>query len=335
MNSIQHQSVGVDISKSDFHACICYRDSSGGLSFSDTVIFKNDKTGINQFIRWVRKHCDKKISTSYLLEATGVYHESLAYHLDKLKLVVYVVLPNKSHYYFKSLNIKSKTDALDARILSRYGVEHQHVRWHAPNPILLELRQLTRYYAQLQERRTDFKNIQESHDHSYATPKILVNSLNQVLKKVDKELSKTKHHIQKCLDQSALKSKSEKLLSIKGAGLISVATVIAETQGFALIKSIKQLSSYAGYDVVHHESGSSVLGKARISKKGNKYIRKALYFPAMVACVHNPDLKKKYQRIIKNKASKMIGQVAIQRNLLGLMYTLWKNDTYYIEGYQK
>ncbi|MVN23540.1 transposase [Mucilaginibacter sp. HMF7410] len=92
------------------------------------------------------------------------------------------------------------------------------------------------------------------------------------------------------------------------------------------------LSSYAGYDVVQRESGTSIKGKTKISKKGNRYIRNALYFPAMVACRYNPVLKENYLRIIQKKTSKMIGQVAIQRKLLALMYTLWKNDTEFIEN---
>ncbi|WP_198170323.1 transposase [Mucilaginibacter arboris] len=92
------------------------------------------------------------------------------------------------------------------------------------------------------------------------------------------------------------------------------------------------MSSYAGYDVVQRESGTSIKGKTKISKKGNRYIRNALYFPAMVACRYNPVLKENYLRIIQKKTSKMIGQVAIQRKLLALMYTLWKNDTEFIEN---
>src|SRR5690606_36897958 len=98
--------------------------------------------------------------------------------------------------------------------------------------------------------------------------------------------------------------------------------------------SAKQLVSYAGYDVVQRESGTSVKGKTRISKKGNRYIRNALYFPAMVACRHNSVLKEAYTRIIQKKPSKMVGQVAVQRKLLILMYTLWKNDTVFIENYK-
>lgn len=93
--------------------------------------------------------------------------------------------------------------------------------------------------------------------------------------------------------------------------------------------------SYAGYDVVQRESGTSIKGKTRISKKGNRYIRNALYFPAMVATRFNPDIKANYLRIIMKKPSKMVGQVAIQRKLLVLLYTLWKNNTSFIEGYNK
>ncbi|GEM_PF-2025341 len=37
---------------------------------------------------------------------------------------------------------------------------------------------------------------------------------------------------------------------------------------------------------------------------------------------------------LQKKSSKMIGQVAIQRKLLMLMFTLWKNDTVFIENYK-
>lgn len=131
-----------------------------------------------------------------------------------------------------------------------------------------------------------------------------------------------------------LKEKVKKLNTIKGVALITIATVIAETMGFEHFNSARQLVSYAGYDVVQTESGTSVKGRTRISKKGNRYIRNALYFPGMVAARCHPELKEVYLRINSKKPSKMIGQVAIQRKLLTLMYTLWKNDTEFIEGYK-
>ncbi|WP_347156717.1 IS110 family transposase [Pontibacter chitinilyticus] len=108
---------------------------------------------------------------------------------------------------------------------------------------------------------------------------------------------------------------------------MSLAIVLAETQGFTLITNAKQLTSYAGFDVVERESGTSVRGKTRISKKGNGRIWAALYFPALVASRYNAALRTVYQRINFGKESKKVGVVSLQRKLLLLIYSMWKNGT--------
>jgi transposase len=118
------------------------------------------------------------------------------------------------------------------------------------------------------------------------------------------------------------------LESIPGVSFISVITVIAETSGFALINSGKQLTSYAGYDVVMKESGT-YRGKTRISKKGNRHIRAVLHMPSMTCVRVNPTLRTFNQRLKPNKVKPMVALVAVQRKLLILMYTLWKNEEYY------
>jgi len=330
------QCVGIDISQDSFAACICFSESSQTLRFDETKHFKNDKGGFNQLVRWVRKQCNASVETVYLMEATGVYYERLAHHLHKLKQVVHVVLPNTSKHYFSSLNIKTKTDALDARILSRFGVERKHKSWQPPSPMLLELRNLTRYYLQLQETKTVLNNIKHSKEAAHEVQSVILKSNRNLIRSIDKQIEVCKVNIEKLITNDPdLNAKVKKLLTIKGVGLITVATIIAETLGFEHFHSIKQLVSYAGYDVVERQSGTSIKGKTRISKKGNRYIRNALYFPAMVSCRFNPELRAAYLRIIQNKPSKMVGQVAIQRKLLALIYTLWKNDSQYIEGYKK
>lgn len=121
---------------------------------------------------------------------------------------------------------------------------------------------------------------------------------------------------------------------IKGVGILTIATIIAENQGFENFTNVKQLVSYTGLDVVKRESGTSIKGKTKISKKGNKYIRRALYMPAIVACRYNENLRNTYVNIITRKVSKMIGVVAVQRKLLILIYTLWNKNEHYIDGYR-
>ena len=115
---------------------------------------------------------------------------------------------------------------------------------------------------------------------------------------------------------------------------MSAATVVGETLGFTGFTNAKQLTSYAGFDVVLKESGA-YKGKTRISKKGNKNIRRALYMPAMTAVRCNPTLKKFYERVKPTKAKPMIALVAVERKLLVLMYSLWKNEINYDPEYEQ
>lgn len=334
--SIKKQSIGIDISKDTFTACGCSLQTDEKLTFSDVKNFKNDQTGFNQLLRWVKTFADPNVELTFLMEATGVYYETLAYHLYKVKKKVIVVLPNMSKHYFSSLNIKSKTDELDAKVLSRFGIERVHRLWVPPSAVMLHLRNLTRYYVQLQEQKTSLGNIKHSKESANDIQKFILQSNQKLIKQIDLQIAQCKVEIEKLVkSDNDLAERIEKVMTIKGVGLITVVTIVAETFGFEHFKSSKQVVSYAGYDVVQRESGTSIKGKTRISKKGNRYIRNALYFPAMVATRYNPDLKANYIRIISKNSSKMVGQVAIQRKILVLIYALWKNNSIYIEDYNK
>ncbi|RBP26026.1 transposase IS116/IS110/IS902 family protein [Oceanihabitans sediminis] len=132
---------------------------------------------------------------------------------------------------------------------------------------------------------------------------------------------------------TALKRRILYLESIPGISFISAATVIGETLGFESITSAKQLTSFAGYDVVLRESGS-FKGKTKISKKGNSHIRAVLHMPSMTCVRCNPTLKQFYQRLKPHKAKPIVALIAVQRKLLILMYTLWKNEVNYDPEYE-
>ncbi|MDR8394683.1 IS110 family transposase, partial [Aliifodinibius sp. S!AR15-10] len=84
---------------------------------------------------------------------------------------------------------------------------------------------------------------------------------------------------------------------ITGLSNQSVLQVVAETNGFALIRNRNQLASYAGLDVVLDQSGQRQ-GTSKISKQGNAHIRRALYMPAVSASQHNRALRVFYQRLV-------------------------------------
>jgi len=330
------QSVGIDIAKSSFTACICSWRMDQSYNLSEVRTFTNSKNGFNQLTKWVDKQTLKTVEISFVMEATGVYYEQLAYHLTRIKKQVSVLLPNKVSHYTKSLNIKTKTDEDDARVIAMMGCERRLRRWAAPSVIYKNLRSICRLYKTLQDDKIQTTNRLKQLKCGYEPLKEAVKFHESSIRRLDKELKKLEKMMQQTLrSDTKIWAKVEHLLTIKGIGLKTIAIVLGETQGFALIKNQRQLTSYCGYDVVRRESGTSIKGKTRISKKGNSNIRSAMHFPAMVATRFNPKMKEIYKRLLNNKKEKKVALVALQRRLLVLMYALWKSDQPYKENHMK
>lgn len=122
--------------------------------------------------------------------------------------------------------------------------------------------------------------------------------------------------------------------SIPGIGNLTAVTIIAETNGFELITNKKQLVSYAGLDVKEKTSGTSVKSKPRISKRGNRNLRKVMHFPALAAIRTDERFRYIFLRLVSRHGIKMKAIVAIQRKLLELTFILWKNNSYYNPGHE-
>jgi len=125
------------------------------------------------------------------------------------------------------------------------------------------------------------------------------------------------------------------ICTIPGVGLLTAVTVLAETNGFELIRSKRQLTSYAGLDVQEKQSGTSVKGKAKISKKGNRHLRKALHMPALSAIRNEERFTTIFVRLVSKHGVKMKAAVAVQRKLLELIYTLYKTNKPYDKDFLK
>jgi len=93
------------------------------------------------------------------------------------------------------------------------------------------------------------------------------------------------------------------------------------------------LVSYSGLDIKEKQSGTSVKGKPRISKKGNRHLRKAMYMPALTAIRNDEHFKAIFVRLLSKHGIKMKAAVAVQRKLLELIYVIWKTDTAYDKNY--
>lgn len=329
------QCVGIDIAKDKFNACLFMYDIASDMGCgTKSVEFKNTKQGFNQLVKWARKECIKEYPLTFIMEPTGVYYEPLAYHLCKIQQTVYIVMPNKARDFCNYEGIKTKTDEMDARCLALLGcVNRKLTPWQPPKAIFRELRQMTRFVEEMQKIRTMLTNHLEALTHSAEPAASVVKHYEKLIDDIDKQLETNLKNIKaRIATDKELVEKVERICTIKGIGYLTVVTIIAETNGFNLITSRKQLASFAGLDVVARQSGNED-PKHTISKKGNTHIRRALYWPGISSSRFNPQMKDMYGRICKrNPKVKMIGITAAMRKMLLLTYTLWKNGEVYDEN---
>jgi transposase len=331
--------VGLDISKDTFTACMGTMDNQLNKHIGKANSFSNEIKGFKKLFSWIRKSCqDLKIPLDsefqFAMEATGVYYENLAYFLSEENKFVSVILPNKMKNFAKTLDYKSKTDNIDAAIITQFGLEKTLNKWEVPSANFKKLKELSREYQNIMRNSTAVKNQIHAKEHSHNPVKETVKRLNEQLKLYKNQLKQIKTQIEELIEQDDdLNTKIKNVQTIKGVGLMTVVSIIAETNGFALVTNAKQLSSYAGLDVRHNQSGK-IEGKTHISKKGNKFMRKSIYMPALSACRYNKILKEIYIKLSIRKNNKKIALIAISRKLLILIYTLWKNNTEYIANYQ-
>jgi transposase len=326
-SSLLKQSIGIDVSKDKIAVCFAVNQTEKKFRILATRNFDNNANGFAQLHGWIKKHRKPDLPVYALMEATGVYYESLAYFLREINLQVLVVLPNKTSAFAKSLNYKSKTDGIDAKILAQMALEREMPEWTPAGKNMLKMKRLCRERVELLVDQTSVKNRLHAKKHSYKGEVHSMKRAAKMLEFLKKQITEVEQEITKLISSDPeIKAKVDNICTIKGIGIITAATIIAETNGFALIKNKAQLVSYAGYDVVENQSGTSINGKTKISKKGNSFIRRALHFPALTTIKYNPSMKELYDRVFEKNRIKMKAAVAVQRKLLVLVYTLYRKD---------
>jgi transposase len=334
MQSFLRYCVGLDISKDTLQVCLSVIDSTGRVTVKATTKVVNKPAGFSVLLNWITRHRKLELPLTYLMESTGVYHEAVAWYLHQQDQSVSILLPNKAKYYLKSLGYKSKNDKIDAQGLSRMGLEQQLPVWKPLSKNLYALRLLTRQHQRLQELKTQSTNQQHALEHSAFDNGFITKQLTNLVKVYDQQLTALEAAIAQLIDEDpVLKPRIEQLIKIKGLALLSVAVLVAETNGFEGFTNQRHLVSYAGYDVVENQSGNHS-GKTRISKKGNSRLRRILHMPAFNAVRFNePTCKALYERVYERSGIKMKAYVAVQKRLLLMAYALWRHGVDYDPEY--
>lgn len=331
-----HQNLGVDIAAKYFRVCLMVKYQDLRTKIKGQRKFDNTPAGFEALQAWLAKKADPEVNLSVTMEATGVYYERLAFWLHELGYTVHVLLPNRIKGYFKFMNLKSKTDKLEAKALAELGLDKRLPQWKPASPQMYELKRLSRERNTLLDEKTAISNRLHAEKSCRQPDQRIINRQQARIALIKDQLEEVEQQMQELAAQDEqLCQRIEQICRIKGVAFNTVLAIIAETNGFELIEHKSQLVSYAGYDVVERESGTSVKGKTRISKQGNSHIRRALHFPAISVVKYHEEFASLYERVFDRTKIKMKGYVAVQRKLLVLIYTLYKKGVPYDPDYYK
>jgi len=334
MKKIVRQVLGIDVAQKELVVCLGRMHDDWTSELFSHGTFANSKKGFDAMVKWVKKLSIEATAVGYVMEATGVYHESLAYYLEGKGYEVSIVLPNKISNYFRTLEVKTITDKTASEAIARFGLERKLDTWKRPKQIFKNLKQLTRERDQIVEARTMAKNqLHAEQAEAFPNPSSL-HRIKAHIKFLDKQVAEILKEITELVKQDAQFNESIQLIcSIPGVGRLTAATVLAETNGFELIRNKRQLTSFAGLDVREKQSGTSIKGKPRISKKGNRHLRKAMHLPALTAIRHEKKFQAVFVRLVSKHGIKMKAAVAVQRKLLEMIYTVYSKNTAYDKNY--
>jgi transposase len=144
--------------------------------------------------------------------------------------------------------------------------------------------------------------------------------------KLQTQIKRTEELIRKHINEHpTLKQQSALLDSIPGIAESTAAHILAEMTDITQYKSARQVAAYADLVPRERQSGSSLKGRARLSKIGNARLRHALYFPAITALRCSPFIKAWAKSLQERGKCKMTVICAVMRKLIHIAYGVLKH----------
>ena len=262
-----------------------------------------------------------------VMESTGLYGLDLALCLHQARVAVMVANPRAVRHFAQAMMQRSKTDRLDAEVLCQFAARMPFVAWRPPCAAAFQLVAVARRLEALTEMLVAEKNRRHAASLSQAVPTIIRRDVERSIQTQQRAIERLTLAAQEfVLSDPALARRFELLVSIPGLGATSALHVLAELALLPADLDVRQWVAYAGLDPRQHTSGSSVEKKPRISKAGNKHLRRALYMPALVAVRHQPHLRAFYEHLVERGKTKLQALVATMRKLLHAIFGMFKHD---------
>ncbi len=304
--------LGVDISKAKLDVVLLLPNEK-----FKSKVFANDTQGFKSLLQWLQLTAPGGglAEVHVCMEATGSYHEQLACFLHDQGAVLSVVNPLLVKRFAESNAVRNKTDGGDAKCLAMFCRDNKPARWEAPSPGVRALQALVaRLDTLLAMRQAECNRLDVAHQSVADSVRGVIANLDEAIVQVNAQITRTID------DDPDLKKRAGLLKSIPGLGDKTIPQLVAYIGQPERFKSVKSLIAYASLTPLIRQSGTSLNKHRGTHPMGHHELKRALYFPAMVAGRYNPLVAAFWARLkAQNKPGKVI-VVACMHKLLAIAY---------------
>jgi transposase len=307
--------LGIDMAKRTFAAALRL-DRQRVLKAQ----FDNHTRGFRKLHAWLQSHGVAKI-VRVAAESTSIYAEALLAWLHAKGYAVFLLNPERVAHFGRARGQRNHTDPADAATIAAFVAEHDGTPWAPPPPEQKDLRSLTRARAQIV---ACAKSLSVQRQTTSGPARAHLQSLLQAARH---ELAAIGRAIAQHLKAHAsLGEQVRRLMTCKGVGLVTAATVVAELPPITAQTDPRTISAWAGLTPRRWQSGPREWA-TRLSRKGNVHLRQALYMPALVAKRHNPLLRSFAQRLAAHGKSSGAILGAISHKMLRILVGMLRDHT--------
>ena len=286
--------------------------------------FKNTSAGHRQFMKWATQ---RGRPARVCMEATGVYSLPLALALHATEGIEVMVKNPKAIKKFADARLqRGKTDAMDADTILEYLLRMPFKAWQPASEEVLEIQHITRRIVQLNSELTRERNRHKAARRLGTIGRVVANDTAVNMRHIQRRIDTIEAEAINLVESvPELHELFRLLVSINGIAKKTAVRILAELASLPADMLAKQWVAYAGLDPRPYESGTSTNKPRRVTKAGNRYLREALFFPALVASQKDKHVSAYYKKMLNNGKKPMQAIVAIMRKLLLAIWGMFKN----------
>jgi len=314
--------IGVDVSKQEL---VTYDGKK-------ERIFPNIR-GLDAFVRFLNRATDPMV----VFEPTSTYSRRLEALCRTRQIACCQLNPRVVPHLRLVGKGRSKTDSSDAELLYRYGVERgQQEATQLENDALAEsIQARLSCYRVVQKSRVAYQNVREALSQDPATSSALLGEVSAEIRELKRKEQRQVDAARKLIEEDPdTEDRFELLLSIPGIGPITALTLLALFRKYGNANR-SQIVALAGFDPIQIQSGTSVHGKSRISKRGNREVRRRLYEATLSAARYNPAVRTIYRRLKESGKPEKVARTAAARKLLVIAHAIYKSGEAFRQPNQK